>query len=128
MYTAINLCKKTQTTNAYGDLVTVWTKRQVFAEEMSVGMSEVYQAMAVGYKPEVKFRLENWLDYHGEEVVEYAPFMSQDAHILRVLRTYRDGDRMELVCYQSIDNPLVEEDGNGGTEESSQNQLQEGED
>ena len=128
MYTAINLCKKTQTINSYGDLVTVWTKRTVYAEEMSVGMSEVYQAMAVGYKPEVKFRLENFLDYHGEEVVEYAPFMSTDTYILRVLRTYRDGDRMELVCYQSIDNPLVEEEDNGSTEEPGQNQLQEGED
>ena len=128
MYTAINLCKKTQTINAYGDLVTVWTKRQVYAEEMSVGMSEVYQAMAVGYKPEVKFRLENFLDYQGEEVVEYAPFMSSDTYILRVLRTYRDGDRMELVCYQSSDNPLVEEEDNGSTEAPSQGQLQEGED
>ena len=128
MYTAINLCKKTQTINQYGDLVTEWARRQVYAEEMSVGMSEVYQAMAVGYKPEVKFKLENWLDYHGEEVVEYKPFMSPDAVILRVLRTYRDGDRMELVCYQSIDNPLVEEEDNGSTEEPGQNQLQEGED
>ena len=126
MYTAINLCKKTQTINAYGDLVTAWTKRQVFAEEMSVGMSEVYQAMAVGYKPEVKFRLESFLDYQGEEVVEYAPFMSQNTYILRVLRTYRKGDSMELVCYQSIDNPLVEEETDAGTEEPDQTEVQTG--
>ena len=126
MYTAINLCKKTQTINAYGDLVTVWTKRTVYAEEMSVGMSEVYQAMAVGYKPEVKFRLENFLDYQGEEVVEYAPFMSQNTYILRVLRTYRSGDSMELVCYQSIDNPMVEEQTDVGTEEPDQTEVQTG--
>lgn len=122
MYTAINLCREVQTINEYGDLVTTLVRRQVYAEEMSVGMSEVYQAMAVGYKPEVKFRLETFADYHGEEIVEYAPFLSQDSVILRVLRTYRDGDRMELVCYQSIDNPKVVED-NADAEITGQNQL-----
>ena len=122
MYTAINLCREVQTINEYGDLVTTLAKRQVYAEELSVGMSEVYQAMAVGYKPEIKFRLENFMDYHGEEIVEYAPFLSQDSVILRVLRTFRDGDRMELVCYQSIDNPKVVED-NADAEITGQNQL-----
>ena len=107
MYTAIDLVKKTQTINAYGDLVEVPTRRQVMAEEMSVGMCEVYQAMAVGYKPEIKFRLENFMDYHGEELVEYTPFMSQDAVQLRVLRTYRAGDQLEITCYAGNDNPKV---------------------
>lgn len=107
MWTAINLVSKVQALNEYGDLVETLIKREVFAEELSVGMQETYQAMAVGYKPEVKFRLENFMDYHGEELVEYAPFMSQDVVILRILRTYRAGDQIELVCYNSIDNPKV---------------------
>ena len=107
MWNAINLVGKVQTLNAYGDLVETYTKREVYAEELSVGMTETYQAMAVGYKPEIKFRLENFMDYHGEELVEYAPFMSSDKIVLRILRTYRDGDRIELVCYNSIDNPKV---------------------
>lgn len=107
MYTAINLCRKVQTINEYGDLVETLARRQVYAEEMSVGMSEVYQAMAVGYKPEVKFRLENFMDYHGEEIVEWTPFMRQDTAILRVLRTYRAGDQLELVCYAGNENPKV---------------------
>lgn len=107
MWTAITLVKKVDTLNEYGDIVTAYQKRDVFAEELSVGMTETYQAMAVGYKPEVKFRLENFMDYHGEDLVEYTPFMSQDTAILRVLRTYCDGDRIELVCYNSIDNPKV---------------------
>jgi hypothetical protein len=81
----------------------------------------VYQAMAVGYKPEVKFRLENFMDYHGEQLVEYTPFMSSDTVLLRVLRTYRDGDRIEIVCYNDNSNPKVASDGN--TETANQNQL-----
>lgn len=136
MWMDINLLKKVQSLNTYGDLVETYTRRTVYAEEMSVGMTETYQAMAVGYKPEVKFRLENFMDYHGEELVEYTPFMSQDTAILRVLRTYRAGDRIELVCYASIDNPKVqpvpdpptptEGDNNGSTEEPGQDLVQEG--
>lgn len=107
MWMDIYLVRKNESLNALGDLVESWTRRQVYAEELSVGMNEVYQAMAVGYRPEVKFRLENFLDYHGEELVEYTPFMSDETALLRVLRTYRDGDRIELVCYAAIDQPKV---------------------
>lgn len=104
-YTAITLIKKTEWVGIFGDIVEGHVRRQVFAEEKSVGMTEVYQAMALGYKPEIKFVLENFLDYHGEELVEYAPFMSQEPIILRVLRTYRNGDQIELTCYQDNSNP-----------------------
>ena len=107
MWTAINLIKITQSVNDYGDLVDSVVRRQVFAEELSVGMTETYQAMAVGYNPEVKFRLENWMDYEGEEIVEFQPFARSDTRLLRVLRTYRDGERLELVCYEGIDQPVV---------------------
>ena len=130
MYTGIVLVKKNQTLDAYGDLVTTYTRRSVFAEELSVGMSEVYQAMAVGFKPEAKFRLENWCDYQGEELVEHRPFNSQNTYVLRVLRTYRDGDRLDLVCYAGNDRPTVTEpeegENNGGAEEPGADQLQEG--
>ena len=109
MWTAINLVKKTITVNDYGDLVETVTRRSVYAEEMSVGMNETYQAMAVGYKPEVKFRLENWMDYEGEELVEFRPFYRTETRLLRVLRTYRDGERLELVCYEGIDQPIYVE-------------------
>lgn len=109
MYVAINLLKNTQTVDQYGDLKDVIVRRQVFAEELSVGMAEVYQAMAVGFKPEVKFRLENWMDYQGEELVEFKPFARTETRRLRILRTYRDGERLELVCYEDIDQPIAPE-------------------
>lgn len=99
-YTDIVLIKETDGRNEYGDLVKVKTRRTVYAGEYSVSMTEVYQGMAVGYKPEVKFRLENWLDYHGEEKIEYTPFGMTSAVTLRVLRTYNDGDALELTCYK----------------------------
>ena len=40
-YTAINLLRRTQITNQYGDLVDTIVRRQVYAEEISVGMTEV---------------------------------------------------------------------------------------
>lgn len=106
-YTDIDLIKKTDSRNLHGDLVSAETRRTVYAGEYSVGMAETYQGMAVGFKPEAKFRLENWLDYQGEELVEYWPFgveRTQENIIrLRVLRTYNAGDYLELTCYKDIE-------------------------
>lgn len=99
-YTDITLIKKIDGRNEYGDLTNQISRRTVYAGEYSVGMSEVYQGMAVGYKPEVKFLLENWLDYQGEEIVEYSPFGTDETIKLRVLRTYNRGDGLELTCYR----------------------------
>lgn len=99
-YTDIVLIKETDGRDIFGDLVKQKERRTVYAGEYSVGMTEVYQGMAVGFKPEVKFRLENWLDYHGEEKVEYTPFGATEPVTLRVLRTYNSGDALELTCYR----------------------------
>lgn len=109
-YTDITLIKEVDRRNEYGDLVKVELRRTVYAGEYSVGMSEVYQGMAVGFKPEVKFRVENWLDYQGEEQVEYTPFGMTTPVRLRVLRTYNSGDAIELTCYK--DNEEVTNNAN----------------
>ena len=106
-YTDITLVKLVDTRNEYGDLVPAEEKRTVYAGEYSVGMQEVYQGMAVGFKPEVKFRLENWLDYHGEEVVEYVPFGYTETVRLRVLRLYNAGDALEITCYKDNEQPMI---------------------
>lgn len=122
-YTDITLIKETDARNEYGDLVKALTTRTVYAGEYSVGMNEVYQGMAVGYKPEVKFRLENWLDYQGEERLQYTPFGSTAPVNLRVLRTFNDGDALELTCYKDneewppLPDPDPEEEDDGDTEE-----------
>lgn len=103
MWTEVELIKETKSANAFGDLVTVETRRTVLAEEYSVGMSETYQAMAVGYKPETKLILTNWFDYDGEEAVEYLPFGRTSPVRLSVIRTFRRGEALEMTCGRGID-------------------------
>lgn len=104
-YTDIDLIKYTDSRNEYGDLIHTESRRTVYAGEYSAGMNEFYQAMGEGFKPEVKFQLTNWLDYEGEEIVEYVPFGHTDTVRLRVLRVYNSGDTLELTCYRDNQEP-----------------------
>lgn len=105
MWNKATLIGQTETIDVYGDHVKAETETPVMVEDYSVGMTEVYQAMAVGYKPEVKLRLTNWLDYHGEEYVEYTPFGWSFPIRYKILRTYRSGEALELTCYRAVDKP-----------------------
>lgn len=100
----IALVDQQREVDEFGDWVIHEIKTHVYAEEMSVSQKEFYQGMANGFKPEVKFVITNWLDYSGQEVVEYVPFGGDEEHPirLRILRLYNDGDKLELTCYRSI--------------------------
>ena len=106
MWNTIKLISLTETVDSYGDHVITESAREVLADDRSIGMTETYQAMAVGYKPEVKLVLTNWLDYAGEEVVEYTPFGWSYPIRFRVLRTYRNGEALELTCYRDVQKPV----------------------
>ena len=68
------------------------TKRQVFADELSVGQTEFYQAAAVGLKPELKFEILAF-EYQGEKILEY------NSKQYEIKRTYKKGlDKLELTC------------------------------
>lgn len=96
MTEVLRLIKQATGTDALGDATVTETVREVFAELQSIGQKEFYQAMAVGLQPEVAFRLADYLDYEGETLVEY------DGQRLRILRTYRKGQELELVCYREV--------------------------
>lgn len=96
----IELIALERTVNDLGDWVIQEVRTPAYAEEKSVSQNEFYQGMATGFKPETKFILANWLDYHGEEVIEYTPFGLTAPVRLRVLRTYNAGDSLELTCYK----------------------------
>lgn len=101
---AIDLLEERTVVNEYGDPEKVITRRTVPAYEKSVGAKEFYQAFAVGLKPEVKFVIANYLDYHGEQMLEYTPFGQDETVLLRVLRTYHaENDELELTCYRGVD-------------------------
>lgn len=80
----------------YGDPSVTETRKDVFCRLASIGQKEFYQAHAVGLQPELKFILADYLDYSGETLVEY------NGQRFRVLRTYRDSNELELVCYREV--------------------------
>ena len=96
------LIKQTRSTDEYGDPVTSDTGREVFVREKSIGQKEFYQAQAVGLQPEIRLVLADYLDYEGEQLVKYAPLGQTEEQLYRVLRTYRDGVELELVCYREV--------------------------
>ena len=94
-----------ETVTAEGDIVRVPEERIVQGFEKSVGMKEFYQAAATGFKPEIKVTLTNWLDYHGEKRLKYTPFGFDHAINYTIVRTYRNGDSIELTLEREVDVP-----------------------
>lgn len=96
------LIQQTRGVDEYGDPVTNDVGREVFCREASIGQKEFYQAQAVGLQPEIKLVLADYLDYEGEQLVSYTPKGQTETQLLRVLRTYRTGQELELVCYREV--------------------------
>lgn len=90
------LIQRTQGVDEYGDPSITETRREVFCRQNSIGQKEFYQAHAVGLQPEIKLVLADYLDYNGERMVEY------DGQLYSILRTYRTGLELELVCYREV--------------------------
>ena len=99
----ITLKKETNTVNEYGDTVQTFTERNVFAEVLSIGQSEFYQAQATGLKPEIKFVIADFVDYQNEKILSYKAFGESTAEDYTVLRTYRDKLNLEIVCKRGIE-------------------------
>lgn len=92
----IELVTQTHEVDDYGDPVPTEETQIVFCRLRSVGQQEFYQAQAVGLKPEVKFVLSDYLDYHGQTCLNF------HGERYRVLRTFRSGIELELVCYGEV--------------------------
>ena len=96
MNEVLTLIRQAYTVDDFGDPMTTETRREVFGRLGSIGQTEFYQAHAVGLKPELKFILADYLDYENETLVEY------QGQRFRVLRTFRNGQELELVLYQEV--------------------------
>lgn len=90
------LISESRTVDEYGDPVVTSTKRPVFCKVGSIGQKEFYQAHAVGLQPEIKFVISDYYDYNGEKRLEY------NGVNYSVLRTYRDGKTLDIVCYKEV--------------------------
>lgn len=117
----IYLVQKVNTVDQYGDMIAQETVRPVFAEIKSIGQKEFYEAAAVGMKPEIKFVIADFLDYHDEQTLRYEPFSEDpsvvpgevlpgEVHPARskmqtydVIRTYRTGIALEIICSRGVD-------------------------
>lgn len=89
----IQLRSYTETTDDYGIVKRTTNDRTVFAQMKSIGQTEFYQAQADGLKPEMKFILADYYDYQSEKEVVY------NGNVYNVLRTYRDGNHIEITVY-----------------------------
>lgn len=75
------------------------TPRMVFCTVRSVGQQEYYRAMSNGLQPSVVF-ITPAANYEGEKIVLWAADGATQRRY-RVVRTYRDGDRVEIICEEA---------------------------
>lgn len=87
----------------YGDTVAKTVEREVFAEIKSVGQSEFYKAQALGLKPEIKLVLPDYMEYQGERLLKFKAFNETEEQEYSVIRTYRAGNELEIVCKRGVE-------------------------
>ena len=69
------------------------TRRKTYCEEKSLSMSEVYQARASGFSPQIRLVLPQDFEYRGETVCEYK---GERFSIIRDYRDEKTGNATEL--------------------------------
>lgn len=71
---------------------------EVFAEVLSVGYKEYYEAAAKGFKPEIKFKLADAAEYTEAQQVIY------NGANYNVIRTYKapNSAELEITCEKGI--------------------------
>lgn len=95
----IILITRKDTTDDYGDTICDRSERTVYAEVMSIGQTEFYQAADKGLKPDIKFKLADYADYQGEKEVRYGDITYE------VLRTYRTSrNELEITVHGGVKN------------------------
>ena len=88
----VDLIAITRTQDSYGASVEAETLKQVFADKKSIRQSEFYQAMNIGFRPEIMFVIRE-IDYNDEDELQYN---SKKYDIIRTHST--DGELIELIC------------------------------
>ena len=73
----------------------------VYCTVRSVARNEYYRAIDHGLHPTIVFVLQFAVDYQGEKVVLWQPEGAEERRRYSVLRTYRDGDALEIVCEEA---------------------------
>jgi len=97
----ITLLKRTYSVDEYGDTAETVSTRDVFAEIRSIGMREKYEALQAGLDPEYTFILADYFEYENEDECTY------EGQLYRIIRTFRNGQTMELVVTRAADNIIM---------------------
>lgn len=84
--------------DGYGDpLLREERSDVVFAERMSIRQSEFYQAQTSGKKPEIKFKITDYMDYNDQQ------YLIHGSVRYKILRTYRtNSNELEITCYGGV--------------------------
>lgn len=98
----ISLVEEFKHVDEYGDTVADTVERTVYAKMQSISQSELYQAQAVGLRPEIKFVIADYLDYNGEKKLIFEPYFGKREEY-SVIRTFRKGNELEIVCKRGVD-------------------------
>ena len=87
------------------------TRRKTYCEEKSLAMSEVYQARASGFAPDIRLRLPQDFEYKGETICEYK---GERYNIIRDYRDEKTGNSTELTLQRIRGNAAAPAEGTGG--------------
>lgn len=101
----IQLLKIEYRTDDAGNQLEIVTPRQVFCGVKSVGRSEFYQAAQNELHPELVFVLANYQDYLGETALLHTDWTGKTTRY-SIIRTYRNGDSIELTAEARIGNEV----------------------
>lgn len=85
-------------TDVYGDKKEVPQRsEEIFAELLSISQTEFYQAQTSDKKPEIKFKITDYLDYQGQKYLIYENIR------YKIMRTYRtQNNELEITCYGGV--------------------------
>ena len=81
------------------------TRRDVYCEVRSVGLTEFYKAMEQDIRPACVFVLADYAEYRDEKIVEW------HGKRMRVVRTYIDRQRIELTVEEATVDKVVASNG-----------------
>jgi len=82
----------TTETVIYGEAISTFAYREVFANEKSIKQSEFYQAASVGLKPELMYEIRSF-EFDNDEKVRIGGITGKEYSIVR---TYKKGEIIEL--------------------------------
>lgn len=70
---------------------------EIFAEILSISQTEFYQAQTSDKKPEMKFKITDYLDYDGQK------YLIHEGIRYKIMRTYRTkNNELEITCYGGV--------------------------